>query len=167
MKLTIEIPDAHTGDVLTFVAALLAKSTAVEAPADPAPGHPELPLMAGDIDEEGDIRWGVVGDLKDTPEAAPPLKNPSGPIMGIDAADPIRVAAEDPVEDTRPRLIPEVGRHYRSRHGQVLSCIRADGMTGDLECRSEHGPFYYQADGKPRAAAVCSPHWDLVEELTF
>lgn len=45
MKLTIEIPDAHAGDVLTYVAALLAKSIPVAESTDPAPGHPELPLM--------------------------------------------------------------------------------------------------------------------------
>ena len=69
MKLTIEIPDAHTGDLLQFLASIASRT--VEAPVDPAPGHPELPL------DEGDIRWA--------------------------AADPLKVAMDDPVE---PRLRP-------------------------------------------------------------
>ncbi len=63
MKLTIEIPDAHTGDLLQFLASIASRT--VEAPVDPAPGHPEIPL--------------------------------------IDAADPLKVAMDDPDE---PRLRP-------------------------------------------------------------
>ena len=63
MKLTIEIPDAHAGAVLEYVAGLLAKTQPVEATTDPAPGHPELPLMAGDPEDEGNIHWAPVEAL--------------------------------------------------------------------------------------------------------
>lgn len=43
MKLTIVIPDAHAGDLIQFIAGLTAKP--VEVTTDPAPGHPELPLV--------------------------------------------------------------------------------------------------------------------------
>lgn len=44
MKLTIEIPDAHTGDLLQFLATLTARPLPEPLHNDPAPGHPELPL---------------------------------------------------------------------------------------------------------------------------
>lgn len=74
MKITVEIPDAHAGDLFQFLASLSAKP--MEPSTDPAPGHPELPLESPAV-------------------VMPPMKNPSG-------ADPLLVATDDPVEPAAP-----------------------------------------------------------------
>lgn len=71
MKLTIEIPDAHTGAILEFVSALVAKSIPAEATTDPAPGHPELPWpVAGELDGPTD-EDGKSGHVAALPEGIP------------------------------------------------------------------------------------------------
>jgi len=92
MKLTIEIPDAHTGAILEFVSALVAKSIPVEATTDPAPGHPELPWpVAGELDgptDEDGKRGHVAASLPEGIPAPPagfvflsldPLAKPADP----------------------------------------------------------------------------------------
>ena len=44
MKLTLHIDDAHAPAIIQLLATLIAQTSPVEAPVDPAPGHPELPL---------------------------------------------------------------------------------------------------------------------------
>lgn len=94
MKLTIEIHDAHTGAILEFVSALVAKSITVEATTDHAPGHPELP-------------WPVAGEMDGPVEVAPLANMPSLP-EGIPAPpegfvflslDPLTKPADDPTFD--------------------------------------------------------------------
>lgn len=142
MKLTLEIPTEHTATILAMLATLMKPST-VEAQPDPAEGHPELPLD-DESEEIAETRWAV---------------------PGIDAADPLKVEMEWG-EDKRPRLIPVPGKVYWTRHGVVIHAERIT-FDGDIECKCDAGPFYYQADGTPRAAAACSPEWDLVEECPF
>ncbi len=97
MKMTIEIPDAHTGAILEFVSALVAKSLPVEATTDPAPGHPELPLMTAAV------QMGKTESLAAWAET----------VTDIDAADPLKVAMDEPVRveavpglPTLPKGIP-------------------------------------------------------------
>jgi hypothetical protein len=147
MKLTIEIPDARTGDVLQFLAGLIPAT--VEATADPAPGHPELPLVTCATEDDGDLRWCVAGELDDPA-----------------AADPLKVVMDDPVEDTRPRLKPETGKTYRTREGiqmHVVGEYQAD--TDDIEAVCHLGSMYYRIDGKPRVSHLLGTGWDLVEEI--
>jgi len=119
MKITVEIPDAHAGDLFQFLASLSARP--VEASTDPAPGHPELPLMLGTPDDEGDLRWSVAGELEEPVRAATqtgrthalaewarwvadgmPRKNRSGPDPL--AADPLKVAMDDVPPVTQPEI---------------------------------------------------------------
>ncbi len=149
MKLTIEIPDAHTGDVLRYLAGLI--PSAVEQVADPAPDHPELPL-----EDEADTRWCIA------------------------AADPLKVAMDDPVdvaeEITRheinnlveatdremlPRLIPEPGKSYRLRRGIIAECIEI--CSTSIRCEVKDGPLYYLHDGTPRGGIGRA--YDCVEEI--
>jgi hypothetical protein len=142
MKLTIEIPDARTGDVLQFLAGLIPAT--VEATADPAPGHPELPLVTCATEDDGDLRWCVAGELDDPT-----------------AADPLKVVMDDPVEDTRPRVIPLPGKRYKLRRGIIAECIEVDGAS--ILCQIKDGPLYYLHDGTPRGGI--GREWDCVEEI--
>ena len=56
MRLTLEIPDHAAPELLRLLATLM--PAAVETPADPFAGHPELPLDAEP--DEAEIRWPVV-----------------------------------------------------------------------------------------------------------
>jgi hypothetical protein len=142
MKLTIEIPDAHTGEVLRYLAGLI--PAGVELAADPAPGHPELPLVTCTTEDDGDLRWCVAGELDDPA-----------------AADPLKVVMDDPIEDPRPRLIPLPGKRYRNRMGGECECIAVDNTS--IECRYDVGNFHYHHDGTPFGHA--SREWECVEEL--
>jgi hypothetical protein len=147
MKITLNIDDGHAPVFIQLLAELIAKASPVEAPADPAPGHPELPL-----EDEGDLRWCLAGEL-DNPTTV---------------ADPLRVAMNDPVEDTRPAIVPVPGRAYRTREGNVMVAIKVvqphsrvlTHVRGDSNL-----PFYYEINGLP--CGGCGPEWDLVEELPF
>lgn len=44
MKITLHIDDQHAHELVSLLANIIAKSSAVEDIADPAPGHPELSL---------------------------------------------------------------------------------------------------------------------------
>lgn len=44
MQITLHIDDQHAHELVSLLATLLAKPSAVEDTADPAPGHPELSL---------------------------------------------------------------------------------------------------------------------------
>lgn len=68
MKLTLDIPTERTAEVLRFLAALMPASE--EPQADPAPGHPESPVVRLAVDPA--------------------------------AADPFKVAMDDPVEAEDP-----------------------------------------------------------------
>ena len=48
MKLTLDIPTERTAEVLRFLAALMPASD--EPQADPAPGHPEFPVVRLAVD---------------------------------------------------------------------------------------------------------------------
>jgi hypothetical protein len=76
MKLTIDIPTERTAEVLRFLAALMPASE--EPQADPAPGHPEFPLP-------------------DMPVNTVPQKIVDRVFSSIAAADPFKVAMDDPV----------------------------------------------------------------------
>jgi hypothetical protein len=59
-----------------------------------------------------------------------------------------------------PRLIPEVGKSYVTRHHVEVRDFVMD--TGDLMGTSQYGTMYYR-DGV--ALGVWNPDWDLVKEI--
>ena len=71
MKITLDIPNEHAPALLAMVSDLM--PVRLEPQADPAEGHPELPL---DDESEAiaETRW--------------------APVQGIDAADPLKVEME-------------------------------------------------------------------------
>ena len=71
MKITIEIPDAHTGSLLEFLAALSAQSSPVEAVTDPAPGHPELALAGVDAADPIKVSMDDEVDRSNLPRLVP------------------------------------------------------------------------------------------------
>jgi hypothetical protein len=85
MRITLDIPTERTAEVLRFLAALMPADE--EPQADPAPGHPELPLAA--------IQAGKTQAVQEWCDAniLPAI---------IAAADPLKVAMDDPVEDDDP-----------------------------------------------------------------
>jgi hypothetical protein len=88
---------------------------------------------------------------------------PEIPGENIAAADPLKVAMDDPVEDNRPRLIPLPGKSYRTRHGVIMHCREVSPRS--IECHCVHGCFFYQLDGTPRGGG--DRQWDCVEEVPF
>ena len=108
MQLTLEIPDAHLGEVLTFIAGLVAKTSTV-------PGHPELPLA------------------------------------GIDAADPLKVAMDDPIFDERDPIAPQVGMQFYTRDGSVARINSREGSLfyGEIKLGDKHiGGVTWKSDGR-------------------
>lgn len=72
MKLTLEIPNERTADILAMLAAML-NPAPVQAQPDPAEGHPELPLtlptpQAMSVDEWSKKWIEAGGDVPPTPE---------------------------------------------------------------------------------------------------
>jgi len=149
MKLTIEIPDAHTGSVLEFVAALIAKTSTVEAPADPAPGHPELSL----------------DDMIDAAQAK--ADKLVAKLDALISADPLKVAMDDPVEDTRQPIPPETGKTYLTRHGVAMTIVEEyEAETDDFEGQCRSGTMYYRRDGRTRVNHHIGNDWDLVSVIS-
>jgi hypothetical protein len=77
MKITLHIDDKHTPTIIQLLAGFLAKAEPSEPQADPAPGHPELPLPGMPVSAS------ITG-------------------LTIAAADPLKVAMDDPVEAEDP-----------------------------------------------------------------
>lgn len=184
MKITLEIPNEHAPALLALLSDLM--PVRLEPQADPAEGHPELPLATGmsveewsasrlakpddESEEIAETRWAPVPHRFTTEchkcgggtcQEDPCVCGARFAAPGIDAADPLKVEME--AEDARPRLIPKPGKYYLTRHGLVIHAERIT-LNGDIECNCDDGPFYYLPDGTPRAAVVCSPEWDVVEE---
>lgn len=106
MKLTLEIPQEHTGQVLAMLATLMKPST-VEAQPDPAEGHPELPLMPVEMSVE---EW-VASRLPTLDDESEEIAETRWAVAGIDAADPLKVEmepceAELPFPEDFPELPP-------------------------------------------------------------
>lgn len=119
--LSIHVHDVTTASEFDAMIELLQSYKAKIAVTDPAPGHPELPLMVGEPDDEGDLRWCVAGELDEPVRAAAqmgkthalaewarwvadgmPRKNRSG--SDPFGADPLKVSMDDAPPVTQPEI---------------------------------------------------------------
>jgi hypothetical protein len=96
MRITLDIPNEHAHALLSLLANLTAKPE--EPQADPAPGHPELPLTSL-VRLESLHDGGVSNRHRQTIEE---WANKNIRPDKIAAADPLKVAMDDPVEAEDP-----------------------------------------------------------------
>jgi hypothetical protein len=169
MKLTIEIPDAYTGDLLKFLAGLTAPAVDLDMPPLPTPTsfldetgkHPLASddPFATDLDD-GDIRCGIAEPIGPLVDLAMPRKNRSGPDPVM--ADPLKVTMDDPVEPFTPRLIPEPGKFYRTRNGYRMRCDAAHPDC-NIQCELEGvGLYFYDRTG---LSITGNRDFDCIEEI--
>ena len=104
MKLTLTIDDAHAPLLIQLLATLLAKSSPVEATTDPAPGHPELPLMPATAPEPVAVQCGKTQTVEEWAEA-----NAAPPPPAAVLPDPFDIKImPEPLDFTRRELpLPE------------------------------------------------------------
>lgn len=94
MKITLEIPNEHAPALLALLSDLM--PVRLEPQADPAEGHPELPLAPGMSVEE----W-AASRLAKPDDESEEIAETRWAVAGIDAADPLKVEMEAaaPVRD--------------------------------------------------------------------
>jgi len=100
MRITLDIPNERTAEVLRYLAALMPVPASQEIAADPAPGHPELPLTSL-VRLESLHDGGRSNQHRQTIEE---WANKHIRPDKIAAADPLKVAMDDPVEEEDPTM---------------------------------------------------------------
>lgn len=188
MKITLDIPNEHAPALLALLSDLM--PVRLEPQADPAEGHPELPL-GRQIDPEviENIRdlagltpkkiGRVMGDeisldAQPDDESEEIAETRWAPVPGIDAADPLKVEMED-VRIFPPKSFgdastvpPVVGESFWMRNGEVIKVIgeylQAVGSPSQFEAITDGGVRLFFNSKGMHCANKC---YDLVQQCPF
>lgn len=171
MKITLDIPNEHAPRLLALLSDLM--PVRLEPQADPAEGHPELPLSPftpetlKNLRDIGSYRPPTMPD--DESEAIAETR--WAPVQGIDAADPLKVEMEDvrifPPKsfETASTVPPVVGRRFWMRNGEVVKVVsckaQLDSQSAQYEAMNDLGArLRYDLKGKN----IESASLDLVQQ---
>ena len=185
MKITLDIPNEHAPRLLALLADLM--PVRLEPQADPAEGHPELPLAmpvakwaekaiaestAGTVDPQL-CRAFMAGAQADD-ESEEIAETRWAPIEGIDAADSMKVEMEywtvTPPKsfENASTVPPVVGERFWMRNGEVVK-VKARSATithppSQFSAVTDEGTWYYFDQEGRNCVNKC---FDLVQQCPF
>ena len=149
MKLTLEIPNEHAPALLALLSDLM--PVRLETQADPAEGHPELPLMPATPSNDLAAKWiAAGGDVPPTPEqlaamASTPEPDPWDMPQPTEPdefnSDPTRREIAWPLEISVTEL-PDLPK------GKTQWVYRGTFEGKKYECSDDRSVFFYSSASK-------------------